>query len=123
MPEEATRQYQQMWVRTWARRQMEASGSSPLRISDQVDRTMRIVAGGVVGPVANNDHNQGSSAAVGGVNRSSCGLGRQPGQQHRIHGCAGMSCVNGGSLLVVKVEREAAAVVVMARSFDAGCLT
>lgn len=30
-----------MWVRTWAQIQMEASGSSPLRISDQVDRTLR----------------------------------------------------------------------------------
>lgn len=40
-----------MWVRTWAQIQMEASGCSPLRISDQVDRTMRSVAGGVVGPL------------------------------------------------------------------------
>lgn len=84
---------------------------------------MRIVAGGVVGPIANNDHNQGSSAAVGGVNRSSGGLGRQPGQQHRIDGCAGTSGVDGGGLLVVEAERQAAAVVVMGRSFDAGCLT
>lgn len=59
-----------MWVGTWAQSQMEASGSSPLRISDQVDRTMRIVAGGVVGPVANNDHNQVHLGAVG-VNCSS----------------------------------------------------
>lgn len=31
------------WVRTWAQIQMEASGSSPLRISDQVDRTKPVL--------------------------------------------------------------------------------
>lgn len=72
-----------MWVRTWAQSQMEASGSSPLRISDQVDRTMRIVAGGVVGPVANNDHNQVHLGAVG-VNCSSVSSDAS-GPAHRIH--------------------------------------